>query len=466
QALGWVLYDFLKQQIEKASMQGVERVMKKIVEISRPSFEDFFFERVVKSCSYFLYTQRQEKSIMVFPKDLAVLMLKLPYKRPSLVHSKCLETMLNYKQEALLFLGFARYWGPMNFLPVDFEKRQNKAGRFYCSLAESYVGSLSKAYYSARISQPEANEQTIFFCADEIIEIIEFAETKIRGNIFFNYYKALLLFLEGRVEEARRAFSLLLAQKPNDSWAWGKLAGLYTEKPEQMLPLLCKALICPGPGEMKVKLHEKLGLQLYQTNNFGNAKRELNRVIAIRNNNNWPLPDKILQILDDKNMLEANIVSDSRKFYLEHAAQAFRIAFKSTPYNNGIITDVAKKENKTIVTYMISREEIGRFRLQDWMPVAEPGQTGRIYFKQETGGRVIYWEPLEIKLPPAITRTVTGKLKIFTGKNFGFINNVFVPPTLYKQIETNTTIEVKVLAVSAYDKTQRKWGWRAIKIIK
>lgn len=465
QALGWVLYDFLKQQGDKGTVEGVQKVMDKIVAIAQPCFENFYFERVVAVCSYFLYKQRVERKEINFPKNIAFSVLKLPYERPSAVHSTWLETILNFKTDALAFLEFAKAWGPESFSETDFVKRTNKAGQPYVSLAESYVLFLAKAWLSVNASKSQFNAPPFSFQAHEIIDLIDSVSSKVRANPFFDYYKSQLFLIDGKADKAKQSFAVVVAQKPNDSWVWGTLAGFYNDKPDWQLPLLCKALHCPGPGEMKVKLHQQLAQVLSDKALFAEANHELEKAIGIREKNNWPIPAALLKVQTEIKLADIDMYSGEKDYYKKHSHQAFSIAFSALPSKEAVLTELFRDDKKTVVSYVVNREESGRFRQQAWMPKAGAGQTCRLFLSPTKPGQVLYWEPVQISLPESIVRQVSGTVKTVAGKNFTFVEDVFVPPALSALLTKADSTKARILAVCSFDKFKKKWGWRAIKII-
>jgi hypothetical protein len=283
--------------------------------------------------------------------------LRLAYEKPSALHSAWLESMLNYKSEPRDFLDFAKAWGPMAFCEADFEMRKNKEGRMYISLAESYVLFLAKAFCSVSTSKYRENTGDLPFTADEIIGLINLVACKIKGNTYFDYYKSQLLITTKKTDEARLLFSLVVAQKPNDSWVWGTLADFYPDHSDERISLICKALLCTGPETMKVKLHEKLAFLLAEKAFYPEARHEFETTISIRENNNWPVPSRLQTTLAAKNMAQAGRTGTLKKFYETHAEVAFDLAFTVLPSQPAIITDTLNENQKETLSYALSREE-------------------------------------------------------------------------------------------------------------
>ena len=463
-AMAWVLYDYLKQQAKLKNMDGLTKVVDKIAGLGDPGHESFLFERVVETCSYTLYRLRSEDKLTDFPKRLALAVLHLAYARPSTIHSKWLETMLNYRSDPLAFLLFAKQWGIDLLLPNDFEKRKSKAGKSYCSLAESYVLFLAKAWLSVQASQNNNGKNALDISIVDVLAFVDKCLEKLPYNVFLQYYKARLLVFDNKTDQARLAMTEVVAQKPKDSWVWGAYAEIVEHNNDRILPLLCKGILCPVPDEMKIKLHEKLA-SVCSSLSLGREERyQLEKVVAIRKKNNWPNNQRLVNRLGELSDSTAMSRTEMDKFYREHAKQAETIVFSELPYWLGVVIEVQKNGNKTIIAYQREQDKKGRFRKNGLMAEPAIGQVARFYYSGCPKPTVLFWQETTENLPSGFVKNTRGHLKIPSGKNFGFVNDVFVPPTLMEQKATEKQ-DVKVVAIKSYDKAQKRWGWRAIKIM-
>ena len=370
---------------------------------------------------------------------------------------------MHYKSNAEQFLQFAQAWGLDAFMQNDFLPRISKTGQKYCSLAESYTLFLAKAWLAVRSSQNFNQDITHKIQANNLFNLFDLCTKYSPHNVFLNYYKALTLLETNEIQQARCEMSYVIAQKPNDSWVWGALAKMYLLESHSRLALLCKGIMCSAPDEMKVKLHEELAILFQESNCSRKERLQWEKVAGIRKKKSWPLSPAISNRLQALKHIAPIGREEIKNFYKQHALQAEAIAFGHLPFKRGIITEVQEKGSKTIVSYQNGKEDKGRFRWKQTMPLPTIGQTGYFYHRVSDPGIIIFWRPDSVKLTGDFVKSVHGKITVPTGKNFGFVSDVFIPPHLLKEYKDKS--KCKVLAVSSFDKTRKKWGWRGIKFL-
>ena len=61
-------------------------------------------------------------------------------------------------------------------------------------------------------------------------------------------------------------------------------------------------------------------------------------------------------------------------------------------------------------------------------------------------------------------KEVSGAIEIRQDKNFGFIDDVFIPPNL---VESSSLIDgqtISVKAILSFNKTKKEWGWKGYEV--
>lgn len=86
----------------------------------------------------------------------------------------------------------------------------------------------------------------------------------------------------------------------------------------------------------------------------------------------------------------------------------------------------------------------------------------------EPGGPPVEWRRSEAESLPNLCEMLSGSAEKQEGKDFAFIRtsreDVFVPPTLARDLKVGQRYDVKCLAVKRANK-QGKIGWRAVKLL-
>ena len=65
---------------------------------------------------------------------------------------------------------------------------------------------------------------------------------------------------------------------------------------------------------------------------------------------------------------------------------------------------------------------------------------------------------------PAL-KMISGKIEIRPDKNFGFVDDVFIPPNLIGSSELIDGQTISVKAILTYNKSKKEWGWKGVEII-
>jgi hypothetical protein len=59
-------------------------------------------------------------------------------------------------------------------------------------------------------------------------------------------------------------------------------------------------------------------------------------------------------------------------------------------------------------------------------------------------------------------REIVGKVKIPENKSFGFLEDVFLHPSIVKKYALADGMEFSGVAIKSYNKEKKQWGWKLI----
>jgi hypothetical protein len=60
------------------------------------------------------------------------------------------------------------------------------------------------------------------------------------------------------------------------------------------------------------------------------------------------------------------------------------------------------------------------------------------------------------------TKEISGNVKMSDGKLFGFIEDIFIHPSLIKKYNLANGSQHEGIAIKSYNQERKKWGWKLI----
>ena len=249
--------------------------------------------------------------------------------KPSEVHSRMLQwvAVMARKKLAPRFCQFFQWWDPArNLRAEDFEGRTKEGGGRYDSVVENVIAGLAK---------------TVENCAEErakrtAAEFIETHAHRYPGQEWFPYYRAIGQLVLGHAEDAKALLVPIVRSKSTEFWAWQRLAECFVKGSEQELACLCRAAICPVPGEeYLLGVYTQLGCRLLEGEHAGEGRHLLEKVRAIRLGKEWGLTAQL-----DSALLESEVVLpvDADPLLREWAPRADEILLGDLPWLRAVLS--------------------------------------------------------------------------------------------------------------------------------
>lgn len=267
--------------------------------------------------------------------------LKLDVEKPSLLHTCVLQLAAKLAgQDKFNMLVFLRLWKLEYLRPEDFERYRTEDGKEYPSLAEKVIQQAGK----------EASASTNAEDQNYILSHISAAIERFPDNIWLKLDKAKVLLSLGAHAEAL-AFGLQVAKaKANDYWAWGLLGDIVSCTDQHAaLSCYCKALSCPADDKFTGKIRLKVAQRMLESNDLAAAKREIETVIASKENEGHKIPETVAQLASQPWFAETQASTSNRAFYQAHSAAAETLLFSNLPWldaNIGEKFTIPSKEDK------------------------------------------------------------------------------------------------------------------------
>ena len=407
-------------------------------------------------------------------------------QKPSVAYSQYLRAftkILKYKKEkdksgigqcaAQAYLDFVRKWDVGYFLEEDyapFAPKDNSKKKF-SSLAEMVVGAVCNCAI-LRAEKGLLNSDGI--TADWVFQTIEWGIERFPHQIWFPYYYGKLLTFENDKKGARKRLIPIARRKASEFWAWKAVADTFDDDDENRLICLCRAAQCRANDEaQKIGIHEALAKSFIAKAMLPEARRELLIISDIAKEKGWKGTGKrandifVEAVKSGTPILLAEPTKDNHRLYAEYASKANEIILGDDSSRiEGILSDINAQRGFSKFTIGDNGEtcSVDWKRIPDIadMPLGTICDLWLVCGSKNGHFHVIRAKATQTGELPPFSKTFTGILKRLPGRAYGFVDNIFVPPSVVGNWGNSS--QVTGLAVKSYDKLKECVGWKALKL--
>ncbi|MEO6135459.1 MAG: hypothetical protein ABIP35_09925 [Ginsengibacter sp.] len=459
--LSWVFYSQLE-----ASAPNLAAFLVKIEELKQlalPATEDMFWENISIVISKAARAINKE-----LPIDLNRLhrlfdaIKELPIKKSSKWYSVLYSAFHKGMKESNRFIEFANWWGFENFKSEDYQKERMPNGKEVMALVEqAYIA------YAKHLLSPEITFEGQGINKEEIVEFIpkiKELEEKHSEYQYPAYFHAKLLLATDDKENMLLTILPFAKKKQNDFWVWEILAEAFSNEPDNEFACYCKALTCYSPETMLVKLRQKIAVMLISKQFFNEAKTEIEILIKTRKENGWKIPSTITN-WEGQDWYKNAIANHSNlSFYKQYTSIAEDLLFSDMPEEK-VFVDFVNNDRK-ILNFIASESKFGFFKYDRFFKEIKVGEVLQVRFRQgnkeglfqiNTAKKII-----DNNFKTQFFKDVSGKIEIPEGRNFGFIDKVFIHPSIITKRKLENGLSIKGQAIKSYNKEKKQWSWKLI----
>lgn len=302
-----------------------------------------------------------EKVNVLDARKLLAEYIILKNERPSRLHSLFLKfaNKIIDSQEFNL-VSFAKLWDLNNLTSEDFEPFI-KDGNTYPCIAEKIIQHASKLILEKKMAQEVEN----------ILPFVDKGINTFKDNIWLPYYKAKLLHLVNRNEEAIEFLIPVVKEKITEYWVWSLLGDLVVgDDKEKALSCYCKSLLCKAEVKFSASVRLKFAQLLIQKELWKEAKYEINSIVNSKEQGAF-IPDILVTYQQNNWFKSADEKRNNIDFYNSNKQLAEEFIFHALPWYDGSLGDTftvperpdkprrklfIKLQNETIETIVSDRK--------------------------------------------------------------------------------------------------------------
>lgn len=459
--LSWVLYAQLDELA--SNLDAFIEKINEVKELDLPASEEMFFENISIVISKAARVITHEATLDINKIHRLFDSIKeLPLKRNSKWFSVLFNAMHKGMKESNRYIEFADWWDFQNFRPEDFQKEKMPNGKEVMAIAEqAYIA------YAKHLLPKQTQFGENVFNKEKVVAFMPTLSDIVDTYPHFQYpayfYAKLLLALGDKTQ----MLSTLLPfakKKRFDFWVWDILAEALSDNADIVFACYCKALSCKSPEEMLVSLRQRMAGLLISKNLYNEAKTEIELLVDARNSNGYKIPNEVINWQSQEWYKTAIKSKSNFSLYKSYLYQAEALLFSDIPEEIVIVEFI--NSDKGILNFIASESRFGFFKYDRFFSEIKVGETIKVRFQggSNEGMHQIY-TAVKVKdetFKKQFMKEVSGAVKIPDGKSFGFIDDVFVHPSLVAKLNLIDGKELKGKAIKTYNKEKKQWSWKLI----
>ena len=461
--ISWVYYEYLKQNVALGDLDSFISNLSIIKSLGLPTEETMFFENIGWQIGSLVFKTvgipnfQYAKLFQVYEISKT-----FTFSKPSEVYSFLYKAFHKFLKDSENYLQFADWWNFENFRNEDYQKETLPNGREMMAIVEqAYI-----AYAKHLLPKRNPNGEFVFDKEKAIafIDKISILEESYPDYQYPAYFKAKLLLALGDKDHMLESLLPFAKKKRNDFWVWEILAEAFSYDTEKVFACYCKSLSCTSPEEMLVGRRQKMARILISKNNYTEAKTEIELLAKIRNEKGYIIPQEVINWQSQEWYKNAPVQRSNSDFYKKYVPEAESLLFYDIPEEMVIVEFV--NADKKILNFIASESKFGFLKYERFFKNVKIGDILKVRFQSGTneGMHQLYTAVKEDNesFKKQFYKQIEGQVSISSGKAFGFVENIFIHPSLVSKLQLIDGCQYKGNAIKSYNKEKKQWGWKLI----
>lgn len=465
-ALGWVHYDYLKKNNSPSSFNLFKEHLIRLRDLNLPEDEHMIFDNCAWQIGSLVFSiQRKDPIDYSQINELFDIICEFHFTKPSESYSLLYKAFHKGYQNWPRYIEFADWWDFSNLRAEDYLKEEFNGKKIMATAEQAYIAYSKKILEGVPMDALGVQRIVDTEKLKTFIPKLDALIKKEPGYQYPPYFKAKLLLAIGSEENLLTAFLPFARQKRNDFWVWELMAEIFQTEKNIQFACYCKALTLNTPEDFLIKLRQTFAQQLIERKMYAEAKTEISKILETRNKHQWKIPAMIVLWTQETWYTDADTKKDNADLYVQFANEAEEILFQDVPEEIVVVEFV--NESKSILNFVKNRLKHGFFSYAGLIQKVKIGDILKVRFKgvgKDGFFKVVTVKPADGGANPEAIKSFQGKIKIVSPQNFGFVEDIFIDPTLIKKKNLADKMPVNGKAMLSFNKKKNEWGWKAIGI--
>jgi len=461
--ISWVYYDYLKLNSTPELFDTFISWLEEINNLQLQVEEKMFFEKLSWQVGKMAFSLLKSNTIELHKAiRLFEAIQSFHFPKPSEGYSFLFKAFHKSFKETDHYLQFADWWDFKNFMPEDFQKEKMPNGKEVMAIAEqAYIA------YAKHLLPKQTQFGEIIFNKERAQAYLPVLSEIMDNYPQFQYpayFNAKLLLALGDKDNMLKSLLPFAKKKRNDFWVWEILSEAFSNEPEKVFACYCKALSCKSPEEMLVNLRQKMGCLLIAKKLYNEAKTEIDLLVHARTEHGFRIPNEVINWQATEWYKNAISSKSNFGFYKVQLPIAEGLLFSDVPEELVIVEFV--NSDKKMLNFIASESKFGFLKYDRFFSEVKIGDILMVRFQ---GGRNegIHHLYTAVKVndeefKKLFLKEATGTVKLPIGKPFGFIEDVFIQPSLVTKLKLSDGMQFKGKAIKSYNKEKKQWSWKLI----
>ena len=461
--ISWVFYEYLKLNLASEDLDGFISNLLEIKKLELPTDEKMFFDNVGWQIGSLVF-KTMAKPEFQYAKLFQVYEVSktFSFSNPSEVYSFLFKALHKFLKDSDNYLQFADWWSYDNFRDEDYQKEILPNGREIMAIAEqAYIA------YAKQLLPKLSQDGEIFFDKEKAITFIEKLteiEDKYPDYQYPPYFKAKLLLALGDNDQMLESLLPFAKKKRNDFWVWEIMAEAFSSEAEKVFSCYCKALTCKSPEEMLIGLRQKMAKILITKKHYNEAKTEIELLLKTRNIKGYKIPNEVINWQSEEWYNKASVLRSNNDFYKKYIPEAESILYYDIPEETIIVEFV--NTDKKILNFIASESKFGFLKYDRFFRDVNIGDTLKVRFQSGSNdGMHQLYTAIKIdddSFKKQFLKEVEGKVRIQSGKPFGFLDDIFIHPSIVTKLNLEDGMNFKGNAIKSFNKDKKIWSWKLV----
>lgn len=462
-AIGWVFYDYAKLSATSNQYNEFLGWLDELIKLELPEDEKMIFDNLGWQIGKLIFTLIKTESFDKYPIfQLFERIKSFHFTKPSEGYTFIFKAFHKALKDSDKYIEFSEWWNLQNFTQEDFQKEKLPNGKEVISIAEqAYIA------YAKQLLPKQTQGHGIAFNKEKAMAFLPSLSNIVDVYPQFQYpayFHAKLLLAVGDKDNMLEALLPFAKKKQKDFWVWDILAEAFSNDPEKILACYCKALSCRSPEEMLVNLRQRMARLLISKKMYNEAKTEVELLVEARTNQNYNIPNEVITWQSEDWFKNAVSQKSNHSFYKQFIPIAEAILYSDIPEETVIVEFV--NYDKKILNFIASEDKFGAFKYDRFLKNVKIGETLKIRFQDGIKGEFFkvctVIKCVDDSFSQKYLREVDGFVRIKENQSFGFIDDIYIHPSIIKKLKLQDQMELKAKAIRSFNKGKNTWGWKLL----